>query len=112
MKKILKARDEALRFIKYNVGNESEFLFSHDLWLNGAPLLKQDNQQITSLADSDAFSKVKSFIDNKQWQPTSSNYQRPVLSNHAVMIEFRVHIPSVNIHPSDSIAGMSLFLLD
>lgn len=95
IKKILMARIEARRFIRYNVGSNSQFLFWHDPWVNGTILSTRFHPTIISISESNNDAKVGDFTRDTSWN-------LPV-SNHHWVFELRGVVSSINVGSRDEI---------
>lgn len=96
VKKIFKARFDARRFVKYEVGEDSRFLFWHDPWCNGNTLAQHFDSYTISLAESSALARAGHFIQDRSWVlPTS---------NHVLIMDLRRRVTVIQIHSHDSIS--------
>lgn len=94
-KKILEARQDALRFINYSAGINSSFLIWHDPWVDGVPLIRRYDTSIFSLTDTSNLEQLSVFMARNTWRlPTS---------NHVWVMDVRRRIGAVCIGSHDSI---------
>ena len=89
IRKILNARNEALRFISYQVSSNSCFKLWHDPWLTSKPLVEKFGEDFISVMDSTSYATVGSIIVGRQWTVAPTNDLRAIqfrhlLSNHQV----------------------------
>lgn len=104
LKKMLLFRPLVLRFIRYTVGTNSQFLFWHDPWLDSRPILQSYNPQLVSILESSNLATVSQFILNNNWVfPTS---------NHMWAVELRGRISRLPIYPFDDILWQNLSFKD
>lgn len=94
VRKILKARVVARRFIRYEVGINSEMLLWHDLWLNNEPLFHRF-KTIFQEVNSTSLTKVGMFMVGNTWNTHPSN--------HVLAIELRQMLLGAHICNSDMI---------
>lgn len=92
-KKILKARDNVIQYIRYNVGTESSFLLWHDPWVRNKPLISQLDNRLISIIESSHLAKVGSIVRDGRWELHDSN--------HHFAMEFRDLVSAITIHPHD-----------
>ncbi|KAK1405309.1 hypothetical protein POM88_004914 [Heracleum sosnowskyi] len=70
----LRARDEAIRYIKYHVGNSNSFLLWHDPWAQNGPLIQSSDSRIISIVESTSLAQVSTTINDGRWQLHPSNH--------------------------------------
>lgn len=94
-RKILNYRSFAMQYIRYHIGNTSEFLFWHDPWVCNVPLVVQFPAHVISTAESQSLTTMGSYILNGVW-----NLPR---SNHVDLMELRDKVSRTQIHSTDFI---------
>lgn len=95
LRKILNARAQALQFVKYEIGANSNFLMWHDPWANRKPILHQLHSSIVSTMGSSQLATVSDYFFNGEWQLGPSN--------HVDAIELRFICSKFSIKRHDAI---------
>lgn len=93
VRKLLNYRHDAIRHLKFKVGENSSFLLWHDPWLIGKPLIDHFGVSVISAAQSTSLAKVSSIITSGAWTPCSSN--------HMMIIELRELLSNCSISSHD-----------
>lgn len=92
-KKILNARELSFKFVQYEIGPHSNFLFWHDPLFEHQPLIERFNNRIISISETSSLEKIGEFILENCWSlPTS---------NHMLVIDLHNLISNTPIHNRD-----------
>lgn len=91
-RKILNCREFVLRFIRYHVGSNSDFLLWHDYWARNKLLL---HISVISMTESTSLVFIDTYLRNRIWDMPSSI--------HVNILEIRHLSTSVQIFRDDSL---------
>jgi hypothetical protein len=93
-RKILKLRDIAKRFLKFEVGNEDNIHMWLDLWHPASVLIEQYGFRVVYNAQSNIEAKISSVICNGEW------FWRPARSE--ALVEIQVKLSEVCLGQCDN----------